>query len=114
MAYATLPGMKERLDIDASDTTHDTELTNCGAYGDDIIDHILAPHTSVPLSSPPTLILEIANDVGALEFQRRRGSVDRETDVFAEAKKRLDLYIRRYFKPGEGVLKRSGTAEEVY
>jgi hypothetical protein len=111
--YATLAGTKERLDI--SHTQDDAEISNCAAYADGVVDVILRPHRSMPVL--PTdqdydFIVEVAEDLAALEYQRRRGNVDRGTDIVAEAEKRLRIYVAAHYSRGR--FSRSGTVEEAY
>jgi hypothetical protein len=74
MAYSTLDGVKEVLRIDPTDDTSDTELTNCIASADALIDSLSKCWGfSVPFSPVPAAIANASKHLAAWFF-RMRGS----------------------------------------
>jgi len=88
--YSTLNDVKEVLRIDTTDTTNDTELTNCIASADALIDN-LAKYDgfTVPFSPVPAAIANASKHFASWFF-RMRGSPP------AEAKTLWDLGMKFY------------------
>ncbi|MFQ6080747.1 MAG: hypothetical protein ACE5OW_03650 [Candidatus Bathyarchaeia archaeon] len=104
MTYSTKAGLKPILDIDASDTTYDTELDECltTAYG--FVNSFYKSHGfSVPFSSPHQNVKDMERYLAAWLFRRRRAPPS-EADVLLDMAMRFaDAYIQA---EKEGTLKR--------
>jgi phage gp36-like protein len=71
VAYSTLASVKEILQIE--ETSWDTELTNCIASADGLIDSILKYWSfTVPLSTVPQNIQDASAHFAAWMFRKRR------------------------------------------
>jgi len=105
LAYGTLSAVKERLGIDDTDTTHDTELNNALAYADGIIDAEFARIDETVPSTVPQAIKDASADFAAFYFLRNR-EPEKATTFYETGKMLLEKYIEgEYFK---GVVKRTG------
>lgn len=96
MAYSTLATVVERLPGHAG-AQDDSELSNCIAAADAIIDNALRNFTSVPLSSPPQIIKDISADLAAGIFKQRRQPPDEENILIEAGRQRLQDYIRETY-----------------
>ena len=95
MGYSQLSDVKEVLRIDATDTTSDTELTNCITSADGLIDNRLKSHGfTVPLDSPyPEPIKDASKNFAAWIFRARDAPPNENQVLFLLGTKFLDAYI---------------------
>ena len=95
MGYSQLSDVKELLRIDETDTTSDTELTNCITSGDGLVDSFLkSKGFTVPLSSPyPEPIKDASKNFAAWLFRARDAPPNENQVLFDIATKFLEAYM---------------------
>jgi len=92
--------VKQRLEIQDSETTYDTVLDAKITAADVSIDEELREFTSVPLSTVPQVIKEISADWATGLFTQDRFPADAKGDLLIKrAKEALDRYIAKNYKP---------------
>lgn len=64
-SYGSLILVKQRLNLDPDNVDQDVRITRALAQANDYIDNELQTWTTVPLASPPDVIVQIANDWAA-------------------------------------------------
>jgi len=101
MAYSTAANVKVILGMDGEIYTHDTQLTAFIADADDWIDTQLRPWVSVPMGSPPDLIIAASKWMAAgyfiLSRPQRHGTEDVRADKMIEqAKDMVNEYIQGF------------------
>ena len=100
MTYGTLSMVKERLGIPLSDATEDTVISSKLTAADAEVDTALSGYTTVPLSSPPQIIKEVAADLAAALFREDRNPKDEMIVVWrTRAEKNLADYIATNYGP---------------
>ena len=72
MTYSTVASVKEILHL--SDTVHDAEIASCIEDADTWIDEELKEYTTVPLASPPELIVFASKYMAAALFKEKEES----------------------------------------
>lgn len=91
MPYSSLSEVKEVLQI--TETTWDTELSNCITSADGLIDSLLKfEGFSVPLSSAPQNVKDASANFAAWLYQRRRSPAAAEV-FWEEGNRFLQAYI---------------------
>lgn len=105
-AYSTKADVKPILDIDATDTTYDTELDACITSADGLIDSILKFHGfTVPLTGTiPQPVKDASRYFAASYFRERRGPSGEVSVFYNRAMDFLNTYIQA---EKEGTLKRA-------
>ena len=105
LAYSTKSEVKSILDVDATDTTYDTELDACIASADGLIDSILKFHGfTVPLTGAiPQNVKDASRYFAAAYFRERRGPSSEVSVFYNRAMDFLNAYIQA---EKEGTLKR--------
>lgn len=126
--YGNVNGIKDRLNIAHSTTTYDTAMTIALEEASRLVDMYLAPYagtvdvyntinfsfSTLPLSSVPEAIADIAEDFGVVLFKRRdsgpkgvglTGSFGQYNETLegymAQGQKKMELFIECYFKKGK-------------
>jgi len=94
MTYGTRAAVKRLLHLE-DDDTWDDEIDDCLDWADEIINNELSQYVDTPLSSTPSMIQLIANDLAAGLFCENHVMERREEmAIFSErAQKNLERYI---------------------
>jgi hypothetical protein len=117
--YCTANQVKERMLIDSTDTAYDVAIASAiTEASESLVDVLLKPYTTVPLTSPDAIIGYITADFAASIFKRRmvpdevkmRGTLspDGLNDVdasgwFALGWSKLEKYIKSYYTQAQAV-----------
>ena len=106
LVYSTKAEVKPILDIDASDTTYDTELDACIASADGLIDSVLKFHGfTVPLTGTiPQNMKDASRYFAASYFRERRAPPEEVNRLYHRAMSFLNAYVQA---EKEGTLKRT-------
>ena len=92
MAYSTAAAVKRVLQIESTDATHDTELGECIASADALVDGLIKKANLTVPDSVPQLIADASAHFAAWLFRYRRDPEKAEV-FWGEAHKFLDTYI---------------------
>jgi len=106
LGYSSLAEVKTVLQIDLTETTWDSEITDCITSADGLVDSILKYWSfSVPLSSPyPQNVKDASRYFAASYFRERRGPSGEVSVFYNRAMDFLNAQIRA---EKEGALKRA-------
>jgi hypothetical protein len=103
LTYGTLVNLKILCGIDAAETGFDAALTMCLTKADDFLNNALAPYTSVPLSSPDPIIVDIAEFYAAGLYMQKNIPDEKKHSYLAFAEEKLESYIKNSYTASSGV-----------
>ena len=100
--YCNLLDVKNRLKIVSTETTFDDEIDEVILEAQVIIDEMLRPYETVPLTVVPTIIRFACADLAAGSFKARKGQEDiSKSGYYLLGEKKVQTYIQgKYFQGG--------------
>jgi len=101
LTYCLVADVKPVLQIDAADTSHDSELGVCVTSASALVDGLLKAKSLTVPAVVPQLVVDAAKFFTAWDFRRRRDPVGAEA-FWIEANRILDVYSEAEFEPYVG------------
>lgn len=82
-----------KRDLSITDTSYDTNIADWGADADDEVDNILAPYTTVPLTTVPDIIVRAANQNVKYRYFNFLGQEERADSAYKKWMDIMDTYL---------------------